>query len=175
MFADEIYILSLSCEDGYNKIYTKTLAFWTSLTAFFNASIYAKLDTDTLICWKDMLTYLNSLDAAKSLYGGKINMNVRVISNKKHRWYDPFFDLKFSHGMSPPSLYWPYAEGPFYFMSGPLAKTIEGLGKSLSQYQNEDVMVGSWMNGLNVELLSIHKDMIFHPIKDLNHHIQLRG
>ena len=112
-----------------------------------------KTDLDTLICFN---TVTDMLDAAQlrfktseRLYLGHFETCSQIRHNPHERFYDPWYqeDILLRDDAL---CYPPYMQGLGYVLSRDLVQTIGAMWKSLKVYTNEDMMVGSWLIGHQV-------------------------
>ena len=74
-----------------------------------------------------------------------------VLTDRRYKWFEPEY-WRFGDPAGGDSInYMRHASGQIYGLSGPIAKYIGRNAPILHRYANEDVSVGSWLVGLDVE------------------------
>ncbi|CAN0270186.1 unnamed protein product, partial [Phaeothamnion confervicola] len=81
------------------------------------------------------------------------NLIGRVIKDPTDKWYDEKF---VNHTLRGLDCYPVYMQGAFYVLSYELVKFLEGGIDHYVTFTNEDVTVGSWLLGVDREVVPIH-------------------
>ncbi|KAG5181186.1 hypothetical protein JKP88DRAFT_322373 [Tribonema minus] len=140
-----------------------TLVCLRRLVQHFSFRFLLKSDDDTFVCLRRLVTLLAAQTQAtqRRLYAGvptacgvhRNNPNVgRVIMDKTNRWYDPKF---VTHTMGGLPCYPVYMQGAFYVLAQPLVEFLNLGRPHWVTFQNEDVTVGSWLLGVDRDIVTI--------------------
>ncbi|CAM9998220.1 unnamed protein product, partial [Discosporangium mesarthrocarpum] len=131
----------------------------------FEFKYLLKSDDDTFVCLSRVanLLYTQPLEVQPRLYAGVPTacnqasntdyMNGRVYMDPSHKWFDEKY---VSHTMGALDCYPVYMQGAFYVMAQPLVEHLYRGHEHLECFINEDVTVGSWLLGVDRELLEIY-------------------
>ncbi|XP_021646126.2 probable beta-1,3-galactosyltransferase 2 isoform X2 [Hevea brasiliensis] len=138
--------LRLEHVEGYLELSAKTKAFFTTAIDLWDAEFYVKVDDDV---------HLNLATLGMALAGHRMKPRVYigcmksgpVIARKGVRYHEPEY-WKFGEVGNK---YFRHATGQLYAISKDLATYISINQHVLHKYANEDVSLGSWFIGLDVE------------------------
>lgn len=132
-------------------------ALWQVFAAKHVASFYMKVQANAVFNPKNLATLIRSYNASDALYIGCFKSG-NVITDQKAKWYEPhaerFGGMKLDGKMY--ANYILHASSTGYALSRPIAEYLSVNGAVLQAYANEDVMVGTWMLGLNVAYETTH-------------------
>ncbi|KAL3524378.1 hypothetical protein ACH5RR_017212 [Cinchona calisaya] len=129
----------------------KTKSFFAHAAENWDANFYAKVNDDVYV---NIDAFGNTLAA----YMGKPRVYIgcmksgEVFSEQSHRWYEPDW-WKFGDG----KMYFWHASGEMFVISNALAKFISINRSILKAYAHDDVTVGSWFIGADVEHIDERK------------------
>ncbi|PON84012.1 Glycosyl transferase [Trema orientale] len=138
--------LRLDHVEGYMELSAKTKTFFSTAVALWDAEFYVKVDDDVHV-------NLGTLEATLSRYRIKPRVYVGcmksgpVLARKGVRYHEPEY-WKFG---TPGNKYFRHATGQLYAISKELATYISINQDVLHKYANEDVSIGSWFIGLDVQ------------------------
>lgn len=142
-------ILRVDSTDTYADLASKTLKLFSQLPDKYDASFYFKVDDDVLINLPSLETYLIEKRNEGNLYLGCMKSGP-VLTDSKYKWYEPD-SWRFGDGQNGGhAQYMRHASGQFYGVSAPIARWISRNADILHKYANEDITVGTWLMGLNV-------------------------
>ncbi|XP_042459912.1 hydroxyproline O-galactosyltransferase HPGT1-like isoform X1 [Zingiber officinale] len=123
----------------------KTKLFLAHAAEAWDAEFYAKINDDVYVNIDALGTMLAAhLDKPRAYIG--CMKSGEVFSDKSQKWFEPEW-WKFGDGKS----YFRHASGEMFVVSRALAKFISINRAILRTYAHDDVSVGSWMIGLNVQ------------------------
>lgn len=111
----------------------------------WDADFYVKVDDDVFLNIDEMVKLLASYSEKPRLYAGCMKSG-DVIAEDGQRWYEKEW-WKFGDGKS----YFRHAAGQLYIFSRAVAQYIYVNRDYLHPYAHEDISVGSWMIGLDVQ------------------------
>lgn len=111
----------------------------------WDADFYIKVDDDSYINLDELGKLLGSYSEKPRLYAGCMKSG-DVIAEDGQRWYEKEW-WKFGDGKS----YFRHAGGQLYVLSRTLAQYVYVNRDYLHAYAHEDVSLGSWMIGLDVQ------------------------
>ncbi|CAM6102280.1 unnamed protein product [Calypogeia fissa] len=131
--------------EGEDEVARKTKHYFASAFETWDADYYIKVDDDVFVNVEMLGAMLASHWDKPRAYVGCMKSG-EVISAEDQRWYEPEF-WKFGDEKS----YFRHATGQIYGISRAVAQYISINSPILHEYRNEDVTVGSWMIGLDVE------------------------
>ncbi|KAJ7541026.1 hypothetical protein O6H91_10G042000 [Diphasiastrum complanatum] len=123
----------------------KAKFFFSVAVETWDADFYMKVDDDVFVKIDKLGEMLATHWDKPRVYVGCMKSG-EVVTDSKQRWYEPEY-WKFGDEKS----YFRHAGGQMYGISKALAQYISINSAYLHVYQHEDVSVGSWMIGLDVE------------------------
>ncbi|KAD4178769.1 hypothetical protein E3N88_27360 [Mikania micrantha] len=138
--------LRLEHIEGYLELSAKTKTYFTTAVALWDADFYVKVDDDVHV-------NIGTLGATLSRYRSKPRVYVGcmksgpVLAHKGVRYHEPEHWKFGEEG----NKYFRHATGQIYAISKDLATYISINQHVLHKYANEDVSLGSWFIGLDVE------------------------
>lgn len=129
--------------EGYLELSGKTKTYFATAVALWDANFYVKVDDDVHVNIATLGQILSKHISRPRVYTGCMKSGP-VLSDKDVRYYEPehwkFGDKYFRH-----------ATGQLYAISKDLATYISLNKHVLHKYVNEDVSLGAWFIGLDVE------------------------
>eukprot|EP00850_Spirogloea_muscicola_P022699 SM000307S11696 [mRNA] locus=s307:63797:67350:- [translate_table: standard] len=131
--------------EGYDELPKKTKIYFATVIKHWDADFYIKVDDDVYINVGKMAQMLRTHREKSHVYVGCMKSG-EVYSESTQRWHEPEW-WKFGDAKS----YFRHATGQVYGLSKALAYYVAINRPMLHEYRNEDVSLGSWMLGLNVE------------------------
>ncbi|KAL6655470.1 hypothetical protein ACP70R_006296 [Stipagrostis hirtigluma subsp. patula] len=145
---DEIHhdFLRLDHVEGYHKLSAKTKIFFSTAVALWDADFYVKVDDDVHLNLGMLVTTLGRHKLKPRVYIGCMKSGP-VLSDKNAKYHEPEF-WKFGEDGNK---YFRHATGQLYAISKDLATYISINKPILHKYANEDVSLGAWFIGLDVE------------------------
>ncbi|CAF2046336.1 hypothetical protein HID58_035048 [Brassica napus] len=132
--------------EGYYNLSAKTKTFFSSAVATWDAEFYVKIDDDVHV-------NLGMLGSTLALHRHKPRVYIGcmksgpVLTKKTAKYREPEFWKFGEEG----NRYFRHATGQIYAISKDLATYISNNQPILHKYANEDVTLGSWFIGLEVE------------------------
>lgn len=170
-------VVYMNCSEHYKHLYTKTFAYWTTISSLYDAKFYAKRDTDTYVCWVPVIRRLTrTAKAGVPIYAGGASFNSPVMKDPNHRWHDEFL-AAVAPGQR---TYWPYMQGAYYLLSKDLTDVLSMVQDQLQTFVNEDAMMGGWLLPYRKVTVDLKVDQscscsrkeihIFHRCKSKMHH-----
>ncbi|CAN6887078.1 unnamed protein product [Brassica oleracea] len=132
--------------EGYYNLSAKTKTFFSSAVATWDAEFYVKIDDDVHV-------NLGMLGSTLALHRHKPRVYIGcmksgpVLTKKTAKYREPEFWKFGEEG----NKYFRHATGQIYAISKDLATYISNNQPILHKYANEDVTLGSWFIGLEVE------------------------
>ncbi|XP_051129185.1 hydroxyproline O-galactosyltransferase HPGT1-like [Andrographis paniculata] len=123
----------------------KTKLFLIHAVDHWEAEFYIKINDDVYVNIDALGAVLASHLDKPRVYIGCMKSG-EVFSDLKHKWYEPEW-WKFGDGKS----YFRHASGEIFAISHALAQFVSINRFALRTYAHDDVSVGSWFIGLNVE------------------------
>ncbi|KAI5082176.1 hypothetical protein GOP47_0001919 [Adiantum capillus-veneris] len=123
----------------------KAKNFFSVAVETWDADFYVKVDDDVYLNIDELGKLLRSYSEKPRAYVGCMKAG-DVISEEGQRWYEKEW-WKFGDGKS----YFRHAAGQFYIVSRTIAQYIYVNRDLLHAYAHEDISVGSWMIGLDVQ------------------------
>jgi hypothetical protein len=159
LHGDELFV---AAEPGYDRISELTLGM-TELVDHFDFQYLIKSDDDTIICMRRLVSKLLEVPAERRsrLYAGvptycgvyPKHPNVgKVFDDPNSKWYDAKF---VSHTMGALSCYPIYMQGAMYLLGREMADFVHGSRELLTTFTNEDVTMGTWLLGVDREILAL--------------------
>ncbi|KAL4427755.1 hypothetical protein ABPG75_001844 [Micractinium tetrahymenae] len=141
----------LDVVDEYNELSRKTARLFSQMSDTVVADFYFKIDDDVAVNIPALAGYLRERRARGNLYLGCMKSG-EVLTDKRWKWYEPeHWRFGDPAGRDTKINYMRHASGQIYGMSRPVARYIAQNEAILHRYANEDVAVGSWLVGLDVE------------------------
>ncbi|KAL6873793.1 hypothetical protein ACP4OV_013875 [Aristida adscensionis] len=132
--------------EGYLELSGKTKAYFATAVALWDANFYVKVDDDVHVNIATLGNILSKHVLKPRVYIGCMKSGP-VLSDKDVRYYEPehwkFGDVG--------NKYFRHATGQLYAISKDLASYISINKHVLHKYINEDVSLGAWLIGLDVE------------------------
>ncbi|XP_028073697.1 probable beta-1,3-galactosyltransferase 2 isoform X3 [Camellia sinensis] len=139
-------ILRLEHVEGYLELSAKTKIYFTTAVAQWDADFYVKVDDDVHVNIATLGATLMRHQSKPRVYIGCMKSGP-VLAQKGVRYHEPEY-WKFGEGGNK---YFRHATGQLYAISKDLASYISINQHVLHKYANEDVSLGSWFIGLDVE------------------------
>ncbi|KAK7301288.1 hypothetical protein RJT34_12149 [Clitoria ternatea] len=138
--------LRLEHVEGYHELSAKTKIFFSTAVAKWDADFYVKVDDDVHVNLGVLATTLARHRPKPRVYIGCMKSGP-VLSRKDVKYHEPEFWKFGEEG----NKYFRHATGQIYAISKDLATYISINQPILHKYANEDVSLGSWFIGLEVE------------------------
>lgn len=138
--------LRLEHVEGYHELSAKTKIFFSTAVALWDADFYVKVDDDVHVNLGVLATTLARHRSKPRVYIGCMKSGP-VLSRKDVKYHEPEFWKFGEEG----NKYFRHATGQIYAISKDLATYISINQPILHKYANEDVSLGSWFIGLEVE------------------------
>ncbi|OEL30797.1 putative beta-1,3-galactosyltransferase 2 [Dichanthelium oligosanthes] len=132
--------------EGYLALSGKTKTYFATAVSLWDADFYVKVDDDVHVNIATLGNILSRLALKPRVYIGCMKSGP-VLSEKGVRYYEPEH-WKFGESGNK---YFRHATGQLYAISKDLATYISINKHILHKYINEDVSLGSWFIGLDVE------------------------
>ena len=132
--------------DTYDKLSDKTVMWFSAAVTTVDADFYLKVDDDIHLRVPELERFLVSHRLTRSMYFGCMKSGP-VLSNPKQRWHEPEWWRFGDSG----NRYFRHCTGQIYGVSRTVAQYIHDHRSILHRFANEDVSVGSWVMGLDVE------------------------
>ncbi|KAM3240318.1 hypothetical protein ACQJBY_053789 [Aegilops geniculata] len=132
--------------EGYLALSGKTKTYFATAVSLWDADFYVKVDDDVHVNIATLGQILSKQAWKPRVYMGCMKSGP-VLSEKGVRYYEPEH-WKFGE---PGNKYFRHATGQLYAISKDLATYISINKHVLHKYINEDVSLGSWFLGLDVE------------------------
>ncbi|CAH8332804.1 unnamed protein product [Eruca vesicaria subsp. sativa] len=132
--------------EGYYNLSAKTKTFFSSAVATWDAEFYVKIDDDVHVNLGMLASTLALHRHKPRVYIGCMKSGP-VLAKKTAKYHEPEF-WKFGEEGNE---YFRHATGQIYAISKDLATYISNNQPILHKYANEDVTLGSWFIGLEVE------------------------
>ncbi|KAI4320503.1 hypothetical protein MLD38_033978 [Melastoma candidum] len=138
--------LRLEHVEGYHELSAKTKIFFSTVVAMWDADFYIKVDDDVHVNLGMLATTLARHRTKPRVYMGCMKSGP-VLSQKNVKYHEPEYWKFGEEG----NKYFRHATGQIYAISKDLATYISINQAILHNYANEDVSLGSWFIGLEVE------------------------
>ncbi|KAB1216238.1 putative beta-1,3-galactosyltransferase 4 [Morella rubra] len=138
--------LRLDHVEGYMELSAKTKIYFSTAVAFWDAEFYIKVDDDVHVNLATLAATLARHRIKPRVYIGCMKSGP-VLARKGVRYHEPEY-WKFGEVGNN---YFRHATGQLYGISKDLATYISMNQNTLHKYANEDVSLGSWLIGLDVE------------------------
>ncbi|KAL1325008.1 hypothetical protein HN51_035103 [Arachis hypogaea] len=138
--------LRLNHVEGYLELSAKTKTYFSTAVNLWDADFYVKVDDDVHVNIATLGDTLARHRSKQRVYIGCMKSGP-VLSQKGVRYHEPEY-WKFGENGNK---YFRHATGQLYAISNDLATYISINQNVLHKYANEDVSLGSWFIGLDVE------------------------
>ncbi|CAN6457525.1 unnamed protein product [Victoria cruziana] len=138
--------LRLDHVEGYLELSAKTKTYFATAVAMWDADFYIKVDDDVHVNVATLGTTLARHRSKPRVYIGCMKSGP-VLAQKGVRYHEPEYWKFGEEG----NKYFRHATGQLYAISKDLATYISINQHVLHKYANEDVSLGSWFIGLDVE------------------------
>ncbi|XP_040872329.1 beta-1,3-galactosyltransferase 7 isoform X1 [Glycine max] len=138
--------LRLEHLEGYHELSAKTKIFFSTAVSMWDADFYVKVDDDVHVNLGVLATTLARHLSKPRVYIGCMKSGP-VLSRKDVKYHEPEFWKFGEEG----NKYFRHATGQIYAISKDLATYISINKPILHKYANEDVSLGAWFIGLEVE------------------------
>ncbi|KAL8098656.1 putative beta-1,3-galactosyltransferase 2 [Apium graveolens] len=138
--------LRLDHVEGYLELSTKTKIYFATAVALWDADFYVKVDDDVHVNIATLGATLARHRSKSHVYMGCMKSGP-VLAQKGVRYHEPEYWKFGEEG----NKYFRHATGQLYAISKDLATYISINQHMLHKYANEDVSLGSWFIGLDVE------------------------
>ncbi|KAG2712206.1 hypothetical protein I3843_04G106300 [Carya illinoinensis] len=138
--------LRLDHVEGYLELSAKTRAYFSTAVALWDADFYIKVDDDVHVNIATLGETVVRHRSKPLVYIGCMKSGP-VLNQKGVRYHEPEY-WKFGEAGNK---YFRHATGQLYAISKDLATYISTNQHVLHKYANEDVSLGSWFIGLDVE------------------------
>lgn len=138
--------LRLDHVEGYHKLSAKTKTFFSTAVTIWDAEFYVKVDDDVHVNLGMLAATLARHRLKPRSYIGCMKSGP-VLSAKNVKYHEPEF-WKFGEDGNK---YFRHATGQIYAITKDLATYISNNQLILHKYANEDVSLGAWFIGLDVE------------------------
>ncbi|KAK4255342.1 hypothetical protein QN277_008354 [Acacia crassicarpa] len=139
-------ILKLDHVEGYLELSAKTKTYFTTAVNLWDADFYVKVDDDVHVNIATLGETLVRHRSKPRIYIGCMKSGP-VLNQKGVRYHEPEY-WKFGEAGNK---YFRHATGQLYAISKDLASYISINQHVLHKYANEDVSLGAWFLGLDVE------------------------
>ncbi|CAM8937258.1 unnamed protein product [Rhodiola kirilowii] len=138
--------LRLEHVEGYLELSAKTKIYFATAVALWDADFYIKVDDDVHVNIGTLGAILASHQLKPRVYMGCMKSGP-VLSRKGVRYHEPEYWKFGEEG----NKYFRHATGQLYAISNDIANYISQNQHVLHKYVNEDVSLGAWLIGLDVE------------------------
>ncbi|KAJ4966632.1 hypothetical protein NE237_018481 [Protea cynaroides] len=138
--------LRLEHVEGYHELSAKTKTFFSTAVSIWDAEFYVKVDDDVHVNLGTLAATLARHRSKPRVYMGCMKSGP-VLSQKNVKYHEPEYWKFGEEG----NKYFRHATGQIYVISRDLARYISINQAILHKYANEDVSLGSWFIGLEVE------------------------
>lgn len=138
--------LRLKHVEGYHELSSKTQIYFSTAVAKWDADFYIKVDDDVHINLGMVGSTLARHKSKSRVYIGCMKSGP-VLSQKGVKYHEPEYWKFGEEG----NKYFRHATGQIYVISKDLATYISVNRQILHRFANEDVSLGSWMIGLDVD------------------------
>ncbi|KAF8103568.1 hypothetical protein N665_0188s0496 [Sinapis alba] len=138
--------LRLEHVEGYHELSAKTKIFFSTAVSRWDAEFYIKVDDDVHVNLGMLASTLARHRSKPRVYIGCMKSGP-VLAQKTVKYHEPEYWKFGEEG----NKYFRHATGQIYAISKDLAKYISINQPILHKYANEDVSLGSWFIGLEVE------------------------
>ncbi|XP_039064687.1 probable beta-1,3-galactosyltransferase 8 [Hibiscus syriacus] len=138
--------LRLNHVEGYHQLSTKTRLYFSTAVSIWDADFYVKVDDDVHVNLGMLATTVAQYRAKPRVYIGCMKFGpVRMLKGEKY--HEPEY-WKFGEDGNK---YFRHVTGQIYGISKNLAAYISINSSILHRFANEELSLGSWMIGLEVE------------------------
>jgi len=137
--------LRLDHVEGYHELSAKTKNFFSTAVGIWDADFYVKVDDDVHVNLGMLATTLARHKSKPRTYIGCMKSGP-VLADKNVKYHEPEYWKFGEEG----NKYFRHATGQIYAISKDLATYISINQPILHKYANEDVSLGSWFIGLEV-------------------------
>ncbi|KAG8078655.1 hypothetical protein GUJ93_ZPchr0007g4284 [Zizania palustris] len=138
--------LRLDHVEGYHELSSKTRIYFTTAVATWDADFYVKVDDDVHLNLGMLTSRLAKYRTRPRVYVGCMKSGP-VLSQKGVKYHEPEYWKFGDEG----NKYFRHATGQIYAISKDLAAYISINQPILHRFANEDVSLGAWLIGLEVE------------------------
>ncbi|XP_059451591.1 probable beta-1,3-galactosyltransferase 8 [Corylus avellana] len=138
--------LRLKHVEGYHELSAKTRLYFSTAVSIWDADFYVKVDDDVHVNLGVMASTFARHRSKPRVYIGCMKSGP-VLSQKGLKYHEPEYWKFGEEG----NKYFRHATGQIYAISKDLAAYISTNLPILHRYANEDVSLGSWLIGLEVE------------------------
>ncbi|WOL03612.1 putative beta-1,3-galactosyltransferase 8 [Canna indica] len=138
--------LRLEHLEGYHELSAKTRVYFATAVSIWDADFYVKVDDDVHLNLGMLTATLAQYRTKPRVYIGCMKSGP-VLYQKDVKYHEPEFWKFGDEG----NKYFRHATGQMYAISKDLASYISTNGPILHKYANEDVSLGSWLIGLEVQ------------------------
>ncbi|KAF3779875.1 Beta-1-3-galactosyltransferase 7 [Nymphaea thermarum] len=138
--------LRLEHVEGYHELSAKTKIFFSTAVATWDAEFYVKVDDDVHVNLGMLAATLARHRSKPRVYIGCMKSGP-VLSQKNVKYHEPEYWKFGEEG----NKYFRHATGQIYAISKDLATYISINQAILHKYANEDVSLGAWLIGLDIE------------------------
>ncbi|KAH9299041.1 hypothetical protein KI387_030723, partial [Taxus chinensis] len=138
--------LRLEHVEGYHELSAKTKIYFATALAKWDADFYIKVDDDVHVNLGMLSTTLARYRSKPRVYIGCMKSGP-VLSRNDVKYHEPEYWKFGEEG----NKYFRHATGQIYAISKDLARYISTNLPILHKYANEDVSLGAWFIGLDVE------------------------
>uniref|UniRef100_A0A0D9WGS6 RRM domain-containing protein n=1 Tax=Leersia perrieri TaxID=77586 RepID=A0A0D9WGS6_9ORYZ len=132
--------------EGYHELSSKTRTYFAAAVATWDADFYVKVDDDVHVNLGMLTSRLARYRTRPRVYVGCMKSGP-VLSQKGVKYHEPEYWKFGDEG----NRYFRHATGQIYAISKDLASYISINQPILHRYANEDVSLGAWLIGLEVE------------------------
>ncbi|KAB5568649.1 hypothetical protein DKX38_002442 [Salix brachista] len=143
--------LRLEHVEGYHELSAKTKTFFSTAVAKWDAEFYVKVDDDVHVNLGMLASTLARHRSKPRVYIGCMKSGP-VLAQKNVKYHEPEYWKFGEEG----NKYFRHATGQIYAISKELATYISLNQPILHKYANEDVSLGAWFIGLEVEHIDDH-------------------
>ncbi|TPX58474.1 hypothetical protein SpCBS45565_g07994 [Spizellomyces sp. 'palustris'] len=141
-------VLYLNTPGGYKHLGEKMRRLFVHLSQTFTSMEFLiKTDDDVVLCLNRLAKAVSEVPKEKRrrIYGGTL-WNAELPQDPKHKFYDPLF-VQDTRGTVIKTH--PYGVGAAYMVGWDLVRFIGRNAEELKVYEIEDLMVGTWLYGLD--------------------------
>ncbi|XP_039134054.1 beta-1,6-galactosyltransferase GALT31A [Dioscorea cayenensis subsp. rotundata] len=138
--------LRLDHVEGYHELSSKTQIYFSTAVANWDAEFYVKVDDDVHVNLGTIGSILSRYRSKPRVYIGCMKSGP-VLSKQGVKYHEPEYWKFGEEG----NKYFRHATGQLYAISKDLATFISVNRHILHKFANEDVSLGSWFIGLDVE------------------------
>ncbi|XP_003605659.3 probable beta-1,3-galactosyltransferase 8 isoform X2 [Medicago truncatula] len=138
--------LRLDHVEGYHELSSKTRLFFSTVTSMWDADFYVKIDDDVHLNLGMLVSTLAKYRSRPRVYIGCMKSGP-VLYQKGVKYHEAEYWKFGEEG----NKYFRHATGQIYAISRDLADYISSNWPILHRYANEDVSLGAWLLGLEVE------------------------